>query len=218
MGKQRPILAAGMAAAGIAGLYRWAVRPKMYTWGATDEEIAAELPGDTLAEAGAPRTTRAVTIDAPVEEVWPWLAQIGECRGGFYSYDFLERLAGARIRNADVVHPEWQELQVGDSVWLARRYGQRARQLVAEVVPNSHLVLMSAPDYERVQRGEKAFGSWAFYLRPQDGRTRLLARGIGGAVGITSFDIVHFVMERGMLRGIRERAQTNVDRTLLPRH
>jgi hypothetical protein len=78
---------------------------------------------------------------------------------------------------------------------------------VAEVVPKSHLVLMSARDYERVQRGAKAFASWAFYLRPQNGQTRLLARGIGGAVGITSFDIVHFVMERGMLRGIRERAQ-----------
>ncbi|EHB50458.1 hypothetical protein MycrhDRAFT_4884 [Mycolicibacterium rhodesiae JS60] len=208
MGKQRPALAAGMAAAGIAGVYRWGVRPKLYTWGATAEEIAAELPGDALVEPGAPRTTRGITIDAPVEEVWPWLAQIGEDRGGFYSYDFLERMVGARMHNADVIHPEWQELQAGDTVWLARRYGQRARQLVAEVVPKSHLVLMSAADYERVQRGEKAFGSWAFYLRPQQGRTRLLARGIGGAVGITSFDIVHFVMERGMLRGVRERAES----------
>jgi hypothetical protein len=208
MGKQRPALAAAMAVAGVAGLYRWGVRPKMYTWGATAAEFAAELPGDCLVEPDAPRTTRAITIDAPVEKVWPWLAQIGENRGGFYSYDFLERLVGARIRNADVVHPEWQELQVGDTVWLARRYGQRARQLVAEVVPKSHLVLMSARDYERVQHDEKAFGSWAFYVRPQHGQTRLLARGIGGAVGITSFDIVHFVMERGMLRGIRERAQT----------
>ncbi|NTY58875.1 hypothetical protein [Mycolicibacterium sphagni] len=207
MGKQKPALAAAMAAAGIAGLYRWTVRPRLYTWGATAEEIVAELPGDALVESGVPRTTRGITIDAPIEEVWPWLVQIGENRGGFYSYDVLERLVGARIRNADVIHPEWQELQVGDTVWLARRYGQRARQLVAEVVPKSHLVLMSAADYERVQRGEKAFGSWAFYLRPQHNQTRLLARGIGGAVGIASFDLVHFVMERGMLRGIRDRAQ-----------
>jgi hypothetical protein len=217
MGKQRPALAATMAAAGIAGLYRWGVRPKMYSWGATAEEIAAELPGDILVEPGAPRTTRAITIDAPIEEVWPWLAQLGENRGGFYSYDFLERLAGARMHNADVVHPEWQELQAGDTVWLARRYGQRASQLVAEVVPKSHLVLMSAADYERVQRGEKALGSWAFCVRPQHGQTRLLARGIGGAVGITSFDIVHFVMERGMLRGIRERAQARSRPAALPR-
>ncbi len=200
------MLAAAMATAGAAALYRWIVRPRMYTWGATAAEVAAPLPGDELVEPGAPRTTRGITIDAPVEAVWPWLAQIGENRGGFYSYDVLERLAGARIHNADAVHPEWQGIQVGDTVWLARRYGQRARQLVAAVEPKSHLVLMSAPDYERVQRGEKAFGSWAFYLRPQDGQTRLLARGTGGAVGVTSFDIAHFVMERGMLRGIRHRA------------
>ncbi|GAY18525.1 hypothetical protein [Mycobacterium sp. shizuoka-1] len=209
MGKQRPVLAAVMAAAGAAALYRWVARPKIYTWGATAAEITAELPGDRLVEPGTPRTTRAITIDAPVDEVWPWLAQIGENRGGFYSYDVLERLVGARMHNADVVHPEWQDLQAGDTVWLARRYGQRGRQVVAEVVPKSHLVLMSAPDYERVQRGETALGSWAFYVRPADGRTRLLARGSGGAVGITSFDVVHFVMERGMLRGIRQRAETH---------
>lgn len=208
MGKQRPTLAAAMAAAGIAGLYRWVVRPKIYTWGATDAEVAAELPGDELVEPTGLRTTRAVTIDAPVEDVWPWLAQIGEDRAGFYSYDLLERLVGARMHNADAVHPEWQELQVGDTVWLARRYGRRARQLVAEVVPNSHLVLMSAADYERVQHGEKAFGSWTFCLRPDGGRTRLLVRGSGGPVGQSTFDLVHFVMERGMLRGLRRRAQS----------
>ncbi len=207
MGKQRPVLAAGMALAGIAGVYRWVMRPKMYAWGATADEVAAELPGDRLVEPG-PRTTRAITIDAPVEEVWPWLVQIGENRGGFYSYDVVERLVGARIRNADVIHPQWQELQVGDTVWLAQRYGHSARQVVAEVEPMSHLVLMSPPDYQRMHRGEKASGAWAFYLIPQGGQTRLVARGIGGPVGQSAFDIVHFVMERGMLRGIRRRAQS----------
>jgi hypothetical protein len=206
MGKQRPLLAAAMAAAGVVGLYRWVVQPRMYNWGATAEEITAVLPGDELVEPGGPRTTRAVTIDAPPEAVWPWLAQIGEDRGGFYSYDWLERLAGAKIHNAQAVHPEWQDLGVGDTVWLARRYGQSGSQVVAAVEPNSHLVLMSAADFDRVKRGEKAFGSWAFYLRPHNGGTRLLARGTGGTAGTVSFDIPHFVMERGMLRGIRDRA------------
>jgi len=206
MGKQRPALAAMMAAAGVVGLYRWVVRPRMYNWGATAAEIDAELPGDELVEPDAPRTTRAITIDAPADTVWPWLAQIGESRGGFYSYDVLERLAGARIHNADDVHPEWQELQAGDTVWLARRYGRVGTQVAAVVEPESHLVLMSPADYERVQRGEKAFGSWAFHLRPQNSRTRLLARSAGGVVGVTGFDLAHFVMERGMLRGIRKRA------------
>lgn len=216
MGKQKPLLAAAMATAGAAGVYRWIVRPAMYTWGATAAESAGELPGDRLVHPG-PRTTRAITVDAPVAEVWQWLVQIGENRGGFYSYDFLDRLVGARMHNADNIHPEWQDLQVGDTVWLAQRYGQGAAQLVAELVPQSHLVLMSARDYERVQRGEKAFGSWAFYLQPGDGTTRLLARGTGGAVGQASFDIVHFVMERGMLRGIRRRAEHRATTALLPR-
>ncbi|BBZ75634.1 hypothetical protein MANY_09710 [Mycolicibacterium anyangense] len=207
MGRQRPLLAAAMALAGGAGSYRWLVRPWMYSWGATAQETDAVLPGDELVEQGAPRTTRAITIKAPVQAVWPWLVQIGEDRGGFYSYDRLERLTGSRIRNTDVVHPEWQDLRVGDTVWLARRYGSKASQVVAAIEPNSHLVLMSPADAQRVLRGEKAFGSWAFYLHPQAGRTRLIARGTGGSAGITGYDIAHFVMERGMLRGIRARAE-----------
>ncbi|WP_059020010.1 hypothetical protein [Mycobacterium sp. M26] len=206
MGRQRPLLAAAMAIAGGVGFYRWLVRPWMNTWGASAEEAAAVLPGDDLVEPGAPRTTRAITIDAPVGAVWPWLAQIGEDKGGFYSYDVLERLVGSRIRNADVVHPEWQDLHVGDTVWLARRYGPGASQEVVAMEPPSHVVLMSPADAERVRRGEKAFGSWAFYLRPHGERTRLIARGTGGSAGIISYDVAHFVMERGMLRGIRERA------------
>lgn len=207
MGRQRPLLAAVMALLGGVGFYRWLVRPWMYTWGATADEADAVLPGDELVEPGGPRTTRAVTVDVPVQAVWPWLAQIGEDRGGFYSYDVLERLVGSRIRNADVIHPEWQDLRVGDTVWLARRYGSGASQEVVAVEPGSHVVLMSRPDAERVRRGEKAFGSWAFYLRPQGQCTRLIARGTGGSAGTTGYDIAHFVMERGMLRGIRARAE-----------
>lgn len=205
-GDQRPLLGALLAAGGAAGLYNWVGRPLMYNWGATDEEVVAELPGDELMQPGALRTTRGITVAAPPAAIWPWLVQIGEDRGGFYSYDWLERLVGTHIHNADTVHPEWQNVKVGDTVWLARRYGRNASQVVAAVKPQSHLVLMSRPDFDRVQRGEKADASWAFYLRPQNGATRLLARGTGGVAGMAFFDIPHFVMERGMLRGIRERA------------
>jgi hypothetical protein len=206
MGNRKPLLGGLMAAGGIAGLYNWMGRPVMYNWGATDEEVNAELPGDELVQPGAVRTTRGITVAAPPAAIWPWLAQIGEDRGGFYSYDWLERLVGTRIHNADTVHPEWQRLNVGDTVWLARRYGRNGSQVVAAVEPESHLVLMSPADFERVQRGEKAIASWAFYLRPQNGTTRLLARGTGGVAGMAFFDIPHFVMERGMLRGLRKRA------------
>jgi len=195
-----------MAAGESAALYFSRVRPWMYTWGARPEEVNAVLPGDDLVAADTPRTTRAVTIGAPVEAVWAWLAQIGEDRGGFYSYSWLERAVGAHICNAQTVHPEWQELRVGDTIWLARRYGEGARQVVAAVEPNSHLILMSQADFDRVQRGEKASGAWGFYLQRQNGSTRLLARGSGGAVGHFVFDVPHFVMEQKMLRGIRDRA------------
>lgn len=196
-----------MAVLSAVALYRLHLRPWMYTWGASDDEITAVLPGDELVASHTARTTRALTIDAPISAVWPWLAQIGEDRGGFYSYSMLERAVGARIENANTVHPEWQDVHVGDTVWLARRYGEAARQVVAAVAPGSHLVLMSPGDFERVQQGKRAAGAWGFYLRRKDGWTRLIARGSGGAVGHTTFDLPHFVMEQKMMRGIRDRAE-----------
>ncbi len=207
MGNQRPFLAGLMAAVGVIALYRGRLRPWMYTWGADDDEVTAVLPGDELVSAMAPRATRAVTIDAPIRTVWPWLAQIGENRGGLYSYSLLEWAVGAQIHNADAIHAEWQNVRVGDTVWLARRFGDRARQVVAAVQPRSHLVLMAPDDFERVRRGEKASGAWAFYLRDDNGWTRFIARSSGGVVGHAGSDIIHFVMEQKMLRGIRNRAQ-----------
>lgn len=207
MGTQRPLLADILAALGIAALYRAHVRPWMYTWGARQDEVAAALPGDELVDPLAPRTTRAVTIDAAPRDVWPWLVQIGEDRAGFYSYSLLERAVLADVHNAWEIHPEWQHPQVGDTVWLARRYGPGACQIVAQVQPDSHLVLVSPDDYERLQRGEKASGCWSFALRREIGWTRLVVRGSGGVVGHFWFDIPHFVMEQKMMRGIALRAQ-----------
>jgi hypothetical protein len=179
----------------------------MYRWGTTPEEYAGGLPGDDLVCDGAVRTTRAITIHAPVDAVWPWLAQIGEDRAGFYSYSVLERAVGAHIRNADDIHPEWQDVQAGDTVWMARRYGRNASQAVAAVEPGSFLILVSQDDYDALENGGKASGSWAFHLREDGGHTRLIVRGSGGPTGHVSFDIPHFVMEQKMLRGIRDRAE-----------
>jgi hypothetical protein len=207
MTKQRPWLAGVLGLIGLAAVYRSHVKPWMYTCGATADEVAAMLPGDELVEPGLARTTRAITIGTPVECVWPWLAQLGEDRGGFYSYSLLERAAGADVHNAWTIHPEWQEVHVGDVVSLARRYGDFGRQVVAAVAPKSHLVLVSKPDYERIRRGERATGSWAFHLHPVDVGSRLVVRGSGGAVGHASFDVPHYIMESKMLRGIRSRAE-----------
>ncbi|OBF25129.1 hypothetical protein [Mycobacterium sp. ACS4331] len=206
MGKQRFGIAAAMAAVWVAAVYRGWVRPWIYTWGATPDEVVGALPGDEMVDSPVPRTTRAVWIPASPHSVWPWLAQIGEDRGGFYSYSWLERAVGADIHNAEHIHLEWQRLHVGDTIWLARRYGEAACQLVAEVVPGSHLVLVSRPDFTRLMQGHKARGTWSFTLVPAKGGVRLLARGCGGLAGHFWFDIPHFVMERRMLLGIRSRA------------
>lgn len=207
MAEQNRWLAAAMAAIGIVAMYRAHVRPWLCSWGATDFEVTAQLPGDELVPHNVPRTTRAVTIAAPIDAVWPWLVQIGEDRAGFYSYSWLERAVGATIHNADIIHPDWQGLRVGDTVWLARRYGDVGRQVVAAMAPGSYLALVSTGDFTRLQQGETADGAWTFHLRRSGSSTRLLARGSGGAVGHALFDIPHFVMEQKMLRGIRDRAQ-----------
>jgi len=207
------VVVAAVKVAVLAAVYRAFVRPWMYTWGATADEVDAALPGDDLVHPHTPRTTRALTIDAPPDAVWAWLVQIGEDRAGFYSYSALERAAGARIHNADTIHPEWQARAVGDTVWLARRYGEIAQQVVTLVEPGSHFVLMSAPDFERVGRGERAAGSWGFFLVPDGAGTRLVVRGCGGAVGHASFDVPHFVMEQKMMRGLRDRAEGAVSRS-----
>ncbi len=210
MGKRCVALAAALAATTGITLYYGTLRPWMYTWGADSTEAADALPGDELIAAESRRTTRALTISAPPAMVWSWLVQIGEDRAGFYSYSLLERAVGAKIHNADVIHPEWQQIGVGDTVWLARRYGEGARQIVAAVEPESYLILMSPSDFRRAQRGERAEGAWCFYLRTANSGTRLLVRGSGGAVGHASFDIPHFIMEQKMMRGIRDRVQRAV--------
>lgn len=201
-----------MALAGVAALYRFHIRPWMYTWGARADEVTATLPGDALVDDASVRTTRAVTVDAPVHDVWPWLAQIGEGRGGFYSYSLFERAVGADIHNADVIHPEWQQVQVGDTIWLARRYRSVGRQIVAAVEAGAHLVLVSPDDFERIREGGRAGGCWSFVLRPDGARTRLLIRGSGKPVGHVWFDIPHFVMEQKMMRGVARRATRQAGR------
>jgi hypothetical protein len=80
--------------------------------------VSESLPGDELVEHPNVEATHAITINAPVEEVWPWLVQLGQDKGGFYSHSRLENLVGCRLRNADRIVPEFQHLSVGDAVRL----------------------------------------------------------------------------------------------------
>lgn len=204
------LLAAGAAMAGGLAAYVVLVEPWARRWGADDAELTQPLPVDDLVTPGALATTRAITVDAPVDEVWPWLVQIGQDRAGFYSYTWLENLVGAGMRNAGVLHPEWQHRERGDTVRLASetRYHSLGRQIAALVEPPHALVLVSPPDWERLQRGGRATGAWSFFLEPLgEDRTRLLVRSSGGPVGSHLFDALHFLMEQKMMRGLRDRAE-----------
>jgi hypothetical protein len=113
--KGKPI-AAAVVAGTLIGYSRF-LRPWHERWGATDEEVAAALPGDELIGKAAGQVTRAITIDAPPEAVWAWLVQLGAERGGFYSYDRLEDLFGLGIHSANAIATEWQSRAVGDRVF-----------------------------------------------------------------------------------------------------
>ena len=138
-------------------------------WGATREESRSALAGDDFAPDCRYRATRGVTIDAPIDRVWQWLVQMGQDRGGFYSYSWLENLFFADMRNANRIIPEFQERNVGDTVWLAnpQRYGGRARMVVAALEPLRSMALVMPADAERLSAGEPArYGCWSFHLRP----------------------------------------------------
>ncbi len=181
----------------------------MERWGSSCKERAQALPGDDLV-AGANQQTHAVTIDAPPEEVWPWLVQMGQGQAGFYSHDRLERLAGAAIRNADKIHPEWQTLEVGD---LMRTYRPLPRfeplgWFVAVLEPGRELVV------HEPQRDGFINSTWALVVEPLGHRTRLLSRWRFRRRGVADalfrrlvFDPLHFIMEIGVLRGVKARAE-----------
>ena len=161
-------VAVSAAGAGALAAYVLAVRPWHVRWGATDVEVKERLPGDELVEHPNVEATHAITIDAPAEEVWPWLVQIGQDKGGFYSYAWLENLVGCRLRNADRILPEFQQLKAGDTV---RLHPQAPPLPVLICEPPRTLVLGNNMEYP---------GTWGFYLKESDGGgTRLIVRGRG---------------------------------------
>ena len=201
--------AAGAAVIGtaVAG-YILLVRRWQLRWGATDEECDAILAGNDLIPNPDLTATRAITVHAPAEQVWPWVAQLGQGRGGFYSYDALENLVGCDIHSADQIVPEWQDINVGDQVKLHPEVGLE----VAVVEPGRALVLRGGVPMGAVPPPYDF--TWAFVVREQpDGTTRLLVRERyaytqpGAGFLVEPVAVVAFVMSQRMLRGIRDRAE-----------
>lgn len=206
---------AGVTLAGTA--YVVSGRPQMSTWGATPAEVAATMPGDDIVGVARYRTTHAVTIQAPVDSVWPWLVQLGQGRGGLYSYDWVENLVGLQIHSADRVVPELQDLQVGDVVRMVPEGMQpELAYAVLRLEAPSLLVLGATTSREDAFAAGMPFPCWTFSLRPtQTGDTRLVVRFqsdfeptlLGLLANKHALAPVHFVMERKMLLGIKERAE-----------
>ena len=199
--------AAGVVLLGVA--YWTYVRPRMLNWGAAPAEKRRSLPGDDLLPDADAESTMAIDIDAPPDAIWPWLVQLGQERGGFYSHEWAENLVGLDIHNADRIVPEWQDLSVGDTVRLGRadRFPDATLE-VAALDPERSLVLLTP--------GDSTWWVWSFVLDPVDETTtRLLVRSRirlpeNPAVRVAAqsvLDPVTFVMTRGMLRGLRSRAE-----------
>jgi hypothetical protein len=192
------------------------VRPWYLSWGAAAALQTAYLPGDRLLWQGAPRETRAITIHAPADTVWPWVAQVGQDRGGFYSYELLENLAGCEMRNLDILVPAIQHWEIGDQLWMypPKKLGGMGHAPLAIHEPGHALVF-----YTRrtgTESTDPPDGSWAFVVEPIDpGTSRLVMRGrargslslLGAAFNHGIFEPVHFVMERKMMEGIKARAE-----------
>lgn len=202
-------LTALVAVAGLAA-YCGLVRPRLLTWGATPDELQRTWPGDELLANPPYQATRAITIRATPAEVWPWLMQLGQDRGGFYSYDWLENLLGADIHSADQLIPGLADRRMGDAVWLgsADRYGDRVKNVVAMIEHERAMVLVDAQDARTLASGGRARRwTWAFILEPAGQRsTRLIVRSRGRCFNQLIAPI-HFLMEHKMLRGIKGRAE-----------
>jgi hypothetical protein len=208
--RSRTVLTAAVTAYVLLGR-RWQLQ-----WGASSHELAARLPGDELVEHPDLVATRAITIGAHPVHVWPWLAQLGQRRGGFYSYDALENLAGCRIHSADRIVPGWQDVAVGDPVHLA----PDVALTVATVEEPAALVLTGG--VPTGDTGPPYDFSWAFVLLEQGENTRLVVRERYGYTRwwapllVEPVEVVSFVMHQRMLRGIRDRvhdAADNADET-----
>ncbi|TDV44145.1 SRPBCC family protein [Actinophytocola oryzae] len=199
---------AAIAVAGVLAGYLAFARDRQLRWGATDDEVSGDLPGDELLAGADLVATRAVTVAATPKEVWPWIVQLGQSRGGFYSYDVLENLVGCRIHNADRVVSEWQHIAVGDEV----RLHPEVALTVAAVSPGRALVLRGGVPMDDVPPPYDF--TWAFVVaeRP-DGTTRLLVRERyaytrgWAALLVEPVAVISFLMSRKMLRGIRDRAE-----------
>jgi hypothetical protein len=181
------------AALAVAGYLR--IRQPILTWGATHAEAAGPLAGDELLPEADGISTRAIDIDAPPNDVWPWLAQMGPApRGGAYTYDWIENLLGLDMHSVERVLPEFQHPQVGDTIELG------SNRMRLELVEPRRTLAWRSQDGNWV---------WTFVLEDRGGTTRLISRNrfrlpsLAARLAMLPMEPGSLVMERRMLREIK---------------
>lgn len=207
------------AALGGAALILWNliatpfVWRKRLRWGTVGTEASNPLPGDELVPEPKWSYTLGVPVDVPPGVVWPWIAQIGQGRGGFYTYQSLENLVGCRITNTTAILPDLQDPAVGEAILLH----PDAPPLQLEIVdPPNALVLFGSP---AESGGEEGWGvsTWQFIIQSRsEGGSRLLTRGRYDHApdwrsrlmfGRFPIEVISFVMSRRMMLEIKRLAE-----------
>jgi hypothetical protein len=220
------MMASGRKLAGLACLaaavYGLALRPRLVRWGASDAEVARTFPGGELIPDGTRAATMAVTIEAPAADVWPWLVQMGWDRAGWYSWDRLDNGGRPSARN---VHPEWQNLSVGDHLSAWSPGGPMDAWEVAVLEPRRFLGLRGLSDLrgrvlDPTQPRPPAYieGLWGFLLEELAGdRTRLVVGGyqsirprwLERPLNFWVYPLVHWPMQMRQFANIKRNVQDN---------
>ena len=175
-------------------------------WGATEEECAIDLPGTEIVPHPRGGYTQAISIRASADSVWSWVAQVGQGKGGFYSYELLENLVGCNIHNASRIIPEYQDVKVGDEIVMHPR---------APVIP----VVIVEPGKTLVGGGrqdEHNSNIWIFFITSKDGLTRLISRWtfqykpvLINRIAYWFLEPIAAVMQRKMLLTMKQLAEVN---------
>lgn len=215
------------AACGLAGIYAFFVRPRLVRWGATDEEVEKPFPGANVVLGGKRSATMAVTVDAPPSRVWPWLAQMGLDRGGWYSWDRLDNWGR---HSAGRLHPEWQDIAVGHRM-NAMPDGSEWWE-VAAMEPERFLCLRMSLDLRGRPFDPKGprprfytDSTWGFLLgKLPDDRTRLVVSGywsfqpgwLQPLLNILILEPSHWVMQTRQFANLKRRVEAGIVRASEP--
>ncbi len=193
-----PILSTVVILAGLLILFFIKIyQPWQLNWGAKQEEIERTMLGDDIVPTPSFNATRAITINARPDQIWPWLVQIGYQKGGFYSYDWLDN---GRIPSADHIIPEYQHIKVGDIIEL----GKTTRSKVETIRSNEGLLLVTPQ--------KNGYWTWAWGLYQVDEHTTRLVTRL--RVDLTKFisqlyiNTFEIIMMRKHLLGIKQRAES----------